>query len=469
MFSSDTPEVLLALILFWVLLPFVVWAPVKWSVLAWLVMGNLDATGPGFASADSVGWVNAMKGVGIPLLFCWRLRDYPSTALFSLPSKLWIALATYASIASIWSPFPIAGVKLVGNMVGALLTIVVLEKAARAKMLNSNVLTLLIAFSLLLGVVQTYLFDGTLYGYDGPDQPTRFSSFVSAQQYAAILVAFLAIALWTQEFSATRRSLLIGSITAALALNGSRTWFIGAAFVLLVYSWICFRRVAVGIVFAAGTACLGVLLFLNLSQSGIDSSGEAPGRIVATANALVSGTDTAQRAGLRNLSFRFIVHEGVLEELRSGNLTQTLFGHGTSSGGALVLRIFPAVYNADRLDANRAIHDEWLRALYEWGISGLLLLSGVFGCLTIGLINQYRRANWKPPSAALLSFLPAFLAALATENILAGAGNAVTFGLAILVGLLWAPQPGRVRTPFRSSHRELAPTFGRIDDNPRCA
>jgi hypothetical protein len=42
-------------------------------------------------------------------------------------------------------------------------------------------------------------------------------------------------------------------------------------------------------------------------------------------------------------------------------------------------------------------------------------------------------------ASAGLSFLPAFLAALATENIVAGAGNAGTMSFAIVMAILWAP------------------------------
>jgi hypothetical protein len=441
MLDYGTPEVVTALSIFWALLPVVIWGSPQWAVLAWLIMGNLDATGPGFASSNSIGWINAIKGIGIPVWLCWRLRCYRTAAVSTPPARLWIALAVYASIAALWSPFPVAAMKLVGNMIGTLLTVVVLEKAARASLLNGRILTVFVVATLLLGVVQTYYYGGVLYGYDGPDEPARFSSFVFAQQYAAILVAFLAIALWHHEFSPVKRLMLVIGISSALIVNGSRTWFIGAGIILVVYIWISFRRVAAMLAFGLGATCLSLLLFFNLNRWTFDLAGEAPSRIVATANAILSGTDTAQRAGLRNLSFRLIVYDSVIDELRAGNLNEIFFGHGTSSGGALSLRIFPHVYNADRLDANRTIHDEWLRALYEWGIAGFVLLLAVFGSLVVSLILHYRHAVWKRPSAALLSFLPAFIAALSTENILAGAGNAVTFGLAILVGSLWTPVP----------------------------
>jgi hypothetical protein len=185
---------------------------------------------------------------------------------------------------------------------------------------------------------------------------------------------------------------------------------------------------------------------------------------MATVNAIVSGEDTPQRAGLRDLSFRFIVYNAVADELRTASIYDILFGHGTSSGATVSLRILPSVYNAERLDANRTIHNEWLRALYEWGVVGLVLLVGVFLSLVAGVFLRIPATRWKAPSLALISFLPAFLVALSTENVLAGAGNAVTISLALMIGLLWSPAPKPlsgtppVESSFSLRRRELCRT-----------
>jgi hypothetical protein len=461
---SDVPEILAAQLIFAILLPFVVFAPVRWAVLAWLIMGNLDGTGPGSAALTTFGWLNAAKGVGIPLLLSWRLRTVPIASIVTLPARLWIALTIYASIASLWSPFPLAAAKLVGNMAGILLAIVILEKAARAGLLDTRVLVVLIVATLTLGAVQTYMFAGELYGFDGTDQPIRFSSFVFAQQYAGILVAFLSVVLWLTTLSKVQKGLLLGGISVALILNGSRTWFLGAAIAFAVYFWIYFRSVLVTAAFASASACMCGLLLLNLSPWGARVSNEAPSRIMATASAIVSGEDTPQRAGLRDLSFRVIVYNAVIDELRTAGVFDILFGHGSSSGATVSLRILPGVYNADHLDANRTIHNEWLRALYEWGVVGLVLLVGVFLSLVVGVFRRMPATPWKAPSLALISFLPAFLIALSTENVLAGAGNAVTISLALMIGLLWSPIPKGlsqgllVKTGLSRHRRELCPT-----------
>ena len=102
--------------------------------------------------------------------------------------------------------------------------------------------------------------------------------------------------------------------------------------------------------------------------------------------------------------------------------------------------MFPEQYKIDALDPNRSIHNEWLRALYEWGVVGLVLMVAVIGTMLIGLLRRYRSARVKLGVAAALSFVPAFLGAFSGENVLAGAGNALTLSLAIMIALAWVPQ-----------------------------
>lgn len=445
--GSDVPEVFAAQILLWLLLPFVLFSTPRWAVLAWLVMGNLDTTGPSSSVSSAVGWMNASKGSLLPLFILWRLRRTPSDILASLPAKLWLFLIAYVGFATVWSPFPLAAAKLIGNMIGTLLTFIVLEKAARVGLVDSRTIVILIAASLGLGILQTFYFGGVSYGFDGNGRSSRFSSFVSAQQYAAYLVAFLAIALWHPRFRLLARVCLIAAVGISLALNGSRTWFLGAACVVLLYVWFSSRRALVTALLAMSTVVLGSMLYINLDPNRSDSLDTGPGRIAATIQALATGQDTAQRAGLANWDFRLAIYDGILDDLRSSSLRQLVFGHGTSSGGNILIRVFPHSYSPSTVDPNRAIHNEWLRALYEWGIGGFCVMAAVLIALVWGLLTRYSNTVTRASSAAALSFVPAFLVAFTTENLIAGAGNAITMGLALVVATSWTPRlQERVRT-----------------------
>lgn len=437
MFDAQMPEVVAAQFLFWILLPVVLWAPPKWAVLAWLVMGNLDTTGAGQGSVATVGWINAVKGILLPLYLWWRMRGAPSEISRTPPVRLWLALMAYAAIAGLWAPFPIAAAKLVGNMLGILLTVIVVEKTARNGLLSTGSLVILVVSSLGLAIVQTYYYGGTSYGFDGVGQPSRFSSFIAAQQYAAFLVAFLAVVLWQRELRFHVRFGLSLALCLALLLNGSRTWFLGAGLVSVVYLCLSFRRVVVPVAFGLATVALLILLALNLQPRNTSVLDDSASRIAATFSALVGGNETARNIGMANMSFRLSVYEGVLAELRAATPRELFLGHGTSSGGAVVMRVFPHSYHEDSLDPNRAIHDEWLRALYEWGIVGLLVMVGMFATLVAGVIARYRDPATRRGAIAVFSFLPAFLLAFSTENVLAGAGNAMTMSIAVVIGMLW--------------------------------
>jgi len=439
--GSELPEVLAAQIIFWILLPFVLFARPRWAVLVWLVMGNLDATGAGQASV-AVGWINAGKAVVLPLYLCWRLRRVQGEVSTTPPARLWLILTGYAALAILWSPFQIPGLKLVGNMVGVLLSIIVAEKAVRKGLLRTDTLTVLILMSLSLGVLQTYYFGGASYGFDGVDRPARFSSFISAQQYGALLVAFLAVVLWHGGLRPLLKVSLCLCLCGALVLNGSRTWFFGAAIVLAVHAWLCSRRITGAIAFVTSTVALSTLLVLNLTRFETDVLADTSSRILATLGAVVTGQDTPNDAGLGNLDFRLAIYKGVVEDTRASSPREILLGHGTSSGGSVAIHVFPTRYRLDQLDTNRTIHNEWLRAFYEWGVVGVSLWIGVFSSILAGLVMRYRVASSRRRASAGLSFLPAFLAALATENIIAGAGNAGTMSFAIVMAILWAPTVG---------------------------
>jgi hypothetical protein len=455
--DTDLPEVLAAQLIFWALLPIVLFGSIRWAVIAWLIMGNLDTTGPGQSSLVGIGWINAAKGVALPAYLLWQLRQTPTETWRALPTRLWLALTAYATIAVIWTPFQLAGAKLVGNMAGTLITIIVVEKAARIGALSTRGLVALSVASLGLGALQTFYFGGAVYGFDGADQPPRFTSFVAAQQFAALLVALLTAGLWNRALRRVVRVPLCALLAGALLLNGSRIWCIGALLVLVAYTWSSSQRAILSTAFAAATLVFGVALVVNLDLARSDLVEDTPSRIIATASAVLTGQDTAQGAGLRNLGFRLAIYDDVLRQIHDSRAREIIFGNGTSSGGTVVLRVFPYMFTYDRLDPNRAIHNEWLRALYEWGVVGLMLLVSVFCSLLIGLIVRSQDHVWKARAAPALAFVPSFLGALSTENILAGTGNAVTMSLAIVVALLWSPHATFVATKCVASTRPLVP------------
>jgi hypothetical protein len=126
----------------------------------------------------------------------------------------------------------------------------------------------------------------------------------------------------------------------------------------------------------------------------------------------------------------------VWQDLSSSSALQIIFGHGTASGGYIFAKDSLNGYLPFSVDPNRIIHDEWLRALYEWGILGFLTFTGVFIVLFVWLTLIYKKSQ-KEIYMGVLSYLIPLCIALKTENILAGAGNGVTMGFGILLGTMW--------------------------------
>ncbi|MDP9112531.1 MAG: O-antigen ligase family protein [Acidobacteriota bacterium] len=448
MLISQISAVAAAQTIFWILLPCVLFAPVRWAVLVWLVMGNLDTTGPSSSVTEAVGWMNASKGILLPLYLWWRLRSSRDEGLPSAPANLWIVFVLYVAAASLWSPFPLAAMKLVGNLVGTFLTFVVVLKAGRSGLLEGREIIALVLASLGLGALQTFYYGGAAYGFDGADRPARFSSFVGAQQYGAFLVAFLAIALWYKAFNLRTRVWLAAISIVALVLNGSRTWFLGATLVLVVYLSLSFRRVLASVTLMAVGLGFGALLLVNFDSAGSDLLTDPSSRITATFGAMLTGQDTPQNIGLSNINFRLAIYRRVAEELRDASPVDLLFGHGTSSGGTVVMRVFPRSYIADTLDPNRSVHNEWLRVLYEWGMIGFILFLAILVSLVVELRQRPESSIGSIGSPAFFSFLPAFLLAFSSENLIASAGNAVTMSLALMVAL---HRSAPLRTPTRGT------------------
>jgi hypothetical protein len=417
------------------LVPIVLAAPLRWAVAAWLLMTNLDATGSGVASHASVGWLNALKAVALPAWLMVRLRGVRNVIPTGWPGRLWLALAAWAGLSALWSPYPLAALKLAAGMAAILLALVTLERALRRGVLDDSTILWFLLASILLALLQTVLFGDGSFGYAGRGMPQRFTSFVAAQQFAALLAAMVCWTLWTPQGGEKRRTTLLLALFAALAANGSRTWTLGALVALGGYVLIHRPR---WLNLARAAAVIVILMSVPAIRRGLhrQPTGEPPNRLTATAYALVRGEDRADGMGLGTARFRLRLYQGVWDAWRTGGWKGWLIGHGTGSGAQVAQRLFPYAYRTESLDPNRVVHNEWLRVGYELGGVGLLLWLGMLG----GLVHfaWSRRADGS--AMALLSYLPALVLGLSAENVIDGAGNVVTTGLLVLVARAAARQ-----------------------------
>jgi O-antigen ligase len=95
-------------------------------------------------------------------------------------------------------------------------------------------------------------------------------------------------------------------------------------------------------------------------------------------------------------------------------------GSGTSSGADLVLE--GGFFGEANVDPNRAIHDEFLRAAYEWGFLGLFAMLLFFGAVVKFGISIIREGT-SPEGWAFLAISVPLLISLSVENVLADSGS----------------------------------------------
>jgi O-antigen ligase len=426
---------LLALAIFGVLFLIAAFGPLRWSIVAYLLLSTIDFS----QSSESIGMLNTAKGIILPLYLLWRLRAYGGHRKIILAPIAWSLLVVYVAIAGFWSAFPIAALKLIGHMTGSLLICFLLIRATKAGLLNMRIAVPLAIGTLALGIICSAA-ESHWAGNEG-----RFSSFCTAQAYASFLAALYCIVLCSRTLPMFVRIATVATLAAALVLNGSRIWTIGIVIATFVALFVSEVRPCVKI-WSGGLTIVLVAVVLGSAEAAIAviAPYAESNRIAAAIIAAYQGDTRSD--GLGTYRFRRGADAKELAGIEESSPFQLLFGHGTSNGSLLVVgnRIKPG------MDPNRLMHNEWLRVMYEWGILGAALWVMFIGSIAIYALDGLKgeSGDYAKP---LVAYLPAFLLGLAGENILAGAGSSASVGFLLLVALASV------------SHRQFtSPTFRRV-------
>jgi len=441
---------ILPLVLYGALFAIAAFAPLRWSLVAYLLLSTIDF---GAGGGGNIGILNAAKGILLPVYLLWRLRAYAGHQKIILAPIAWIFLVIYAGIAGFWSFFPVAALKLAGHMIGSLLICFVFLRATKAGYVTPVVVIPVTAGALVIAILRSLFMPN--YG----DEAARFTAFSSAQSFAAFLVALYCIALCSKTLRAGIRITLCALLVAALAFDGSRIWAIGLAAATLlallvsgVRPWVKICACGLAIALAASLIAEGDKVMMFVARQAESN------RIAAAITAVYEGDIRSYGLGTYELRRGFDAKE--IRAIENSSIDQLLFGHGTSNG---VLIITGSIFKIGT-DPNRLMHNEWLRVMYEWGVAGMLLWLMFFGSIVIFAYQGLRRDPWGY-SKPLLVYMPAFLLGLAGENIIAGAGNAVSVGFLLVIGLAGISHRSFA---FRPPPRETPPVAVRIRP-PRAA
>jgi hypothetical protein len=420
---------LLPLVLYGVLLSLTFFAPMRIALVAYLMLSVVD-----FNTANSgIGIFNAARGILCPLVLLWRLRDFAGHTRIVTAPIAWLLLILYAAIASLWSLFPLSAIKLVGEMAGSFLICMVFLRAAKGGFLTPKIALPLSAGIIFIAIlrmtyVQLYgdVFAKASGGMSG-DTPDRFTAFTTAQAFAALLTALYAVGITSPTINFRIRAPLCLALSTALIFNGSRLWLI-ALLAATVLALLISEMPAWTKIVGLGAVMLVIIGMVAASEYIIDAlEGAHQYRIAAAITAAYEGNQ--RDTGLGTVILRRKLDAKAWDMIRTGSVLELCFGHGTSNG-----RLVRGELNKGIGDPNRAVHNEWLRIMYEWGFVGIILWLLFVGSLMVYAWDGLKRDKYgfaKP----LFIYVPAFCIGVSGENIIAGAGHAENVGLLVLIGI----------------------------------
>jgi len=418
---SDSVRLEFMMLLFVLFALGVVFLPTRYALLCWFLSAHLDLSGSQWASASAIGWGNTVRVIGLPTVLLVRIGlrrclnlSYPATSF-----RAFLLFTLYVGVASLWSSFPISALKQFGYLYGYVVGFLILRWAWDQGILTYRLMWYAVIGSMALGIFRLWL---------QGEHVERFSSFTSPQSYAEFLVAVLCILLYDPQLRATTKTIYGVVVVYLVLLSGSRIGLIGAIaciLVFLLYMAIQVNRTARLISYVG----LVVLTVVVMATSSIVAS-ESVGWSFRALDLLGVVSGKYELSDIGTFAFRLGMWEAALTLYQHFETYEWIFGRGTSSSAEVAL-FFSERYDPLTIDANRVMHNEFLRAFYEWGFLGLVALVGFLMVLVWFGINLLRRGSYRR-AFLLFSFLPMLYLSLLTENIIAAGGaNGIAF-LAVL-------------------------------------
>jgi hypothetical protein len=408
--------------LFWLLTLGVLFLPIRYSIICYIVAVNIDFSGPDFASATSLGIENTIKVVLFPLIVLMRVKFQPFNLIrYNKALIIWIIFVFYTGLTIIWSPYPLSGMKMLTYLISYGIMFVVFLYSWKKEILTVNSLVISFYFAFVLALLQTFVF-GNLFG----TADDRFTSFTSPQSFAMFIASILIFLLYKKS-KVRNITLLLALLT--LFLNGSRVIMILTLLIFFI-KWIeiCLSRRTnnwyLWAYFGVWALITTVLVVFNIPKFAPDS------RLSQLIN-VMTGQQT-QLSSIGTLDWRLGMYEYIINSSFIRNTFNILFGSGTSSGAEVAIG-YDSRYVASTIDANRVLHNEYLKVLYEWGLFGLLLFMIFIVSLIVILLKL---VFWKFDSNITYiyaSILILILITMASENVLANSSTPAGVGYLIIL------------------------------------
>lgn len=283
-------------------------------------------------------------------------------------------------------------------------------------------------------IVQSFVL-GNSYGSNKFEW--RFTSFTGAQSFAPFLLCLIVLLLFSKRWTLTTVAAGLGGL-AGLILTGSRSVFLGLLWVLFISGFLMAARAGQRVNFrlvlrrtVMGIVSICAILAVVVTQL-------PDNRLNEMLLAMVSKNSTIDDVG--TFGWRFSLYQTTVEELAGRNAWQLLVGSGTSSGARLALDA--GIDQEESVDPNRALHDEFLRSLYEWGLVGLFSLTlFLFQAFRLGLSNALVQGS--PQSWAFLAIFVPLMISLTVKNFLADGASPGGVGYSLVLTSMLASGIGR--------------------------
>jgi len=404
-------------IFFWALATGVLFLPHRWAILCWLLTAHLDLSGTQWQSATAMGWGNTIKIIGLPTVLLIRIgiKNAFSSGLRVFPFRIWLLICLYTTFASLWTPFFLSALKQIGYLYAYSIGFLVLLVVWQTGKISSRTIIMYVWFTLGLAILQTFFlgnpFGHATYGIE------RLTSFTAQQLFSESLVSIFVLILFLPDIKPLQKFLYSELLLFQLILNGGRMGLVGTFIMLIIVFFIYLkpkvpRRILKGngIVFAG---LLLAILFYYLFASSSSSRFRALD-LISVAKSDIELSD------IGTMGFRLSMWKSTLYQINNFSTLDCLFGRGTSSSADIALKSF-SISSSKSIDANRIIHNEYLRIFYEWGIIGSIMFLAFLLFIVGSSITLAKRNNIG--GLALVSFMPMLLITLGLENILAGTGG----------------------------------------------
>jgi O-Antigen ligase len=441
--------------IFWVLLVLVIVLPVRLSIVVYLILVQFDMGGLGNYSIGSLGFENAIKTIAIPSLLLARIRPlHPLPPGCQVLCRSWLLLICYAVIATSWSPFPLSGVKMVGYLYAYAIMFLVLTAAWQRGWLSDKSISAVVAITLVLAVLQSYVF-GNPYG--NPEYENRFTTFAGAATFSPFLLCLLVLILFRGALTTSKIVAAFGALVGLL-LAGGRSAFVGFAWTLLMAGLAYTRRARGGIHFGpvlrtAALSALVVVCIIMMVQWLLPGN-----RLNEFFTSSKSGVSEVRN--VETFAWRLDLYERALSELQNRGVSRLLIGSGTSSG---VIVSLDNDFSYDGIaDPNRSLHEEFLRSAYEWGLPGFGAIV-LFLCASVRLGWRSARSGNREGWAFLAISVPILFSFL-IENILADGASPGGIGYTlVLASMVASLSPNPVHVRLVRSDAEYSEKYSRSD------